>query len=59
MTDDEFRKQMKELGWKENDIEDYIKMYKMQLNDCIDIPLEIYLRPHPEISRYPRKGDTD
>ncbi|MDE7122359.1 MAG: hypothetical protein K2O42_09385 [Oscillospiraceae bacterium] len=59
MTENEFRKQMKELGWKENDIEDYIKMYKMQLNDGIDIPLEAYLLLHPEISRYPSKGYTD
>jgi len=57
MTENEFKEKMKELGWKNEDIEDYVRMHKMKLNDGIHVPLEVYLRPYPQISRYPSEGD--
>lgn len=57
MTENEFVEKMKELGWKNEDIEEYVKMHKMKLDDGIYIPLEVYLRPYPQISRYPSEED--
>lgn len=58
MTENEFKEKMKELGWENEDIENYIKMHKMKLSDGIYVSLETYLRPYPKISRYPSEGDT-
>lgn len=57
MTEDEFREKMKELGWGNEDIEDYIKMHRIKLQNGINIPLETYLTPYPQVSRYPSEGD--
>ena len=58
MTENEFREKMKELGWKDEDIENFVKLHNSHQSRCdIDIPFEIYLISCPQISRYPSEGD--
>lgn len=59
MTENEFRKKMEELGWKDEDIENFVERHNSHQSHCeIEIPFEIYLISCPQISRYPiKKGD--
>ncbi|MDE6672653.1 MAG: hypothetical protein K2K16_10715 [Ruminococcus sp.] len=59
MTENEYREKMKVLGWKDENIENFVKIHNFHQSQCkIDIPFEIYLISCPQISRYPSEGDT-
>jgi len=54
MTEDEFRKKMKELGWADEYIEDDIDSYRLALSLGVEpLPLETYIGKPPEIEHFP------
>lgn len=58
MTENEFREKMKELGWKDEDIEGFVKIRNSkQSNYEFDIPFELLLISCPQITNYPSEGD--
>ena len=61
MTEDEFRKKMKELGWDDEYIENKINKRNAFIKSTgVEPPqLDIYLLKAPSVSGYPCKIDND
>lgn len=60
MTEDEFRKKMKELSWTDKEIEDFIRMYNLKLSLGLkNISLQEYLGPRTVVSSYTRYLSED
>jgi len=58
MTENEFREKMKELGWKDEDIEGFIKVRNLKQSNCkLNIPFDLLLISCPEITNYSSKED--
>ncbi|MDE5861968.1 MAG: hypothetical protein K2H28_07220 [Ruminococcus sp.] len=54
MTENEYREKMKELGWRDEDIEECVQMHNSkQANYEFEIPFDLFLIPYSQVTNYP------